>query len=224
MVYYLAWEISLLLIIGVALVMYFVYGSFAFGAGYQPTFARAVRRMLDLAEVGPTDRFYDLGAGTGAILFRAARERGAYAIGVEIEPLRILWLRLRRAFGGPRDRVEIRWTNLYATDLRDATVVACFLWPEAMRRLRPRLESQLPAGARVVSHWHEVPGWTPVEYDRSVRVYFYRWPESARGRSAAPSSTRTSDSDPISVVSPATVPVPCASIMPTLEAENPACR
>jgi SAM-dependent methyltransferase len=175
------WEVSLLVIIAAVVVMYFVFGSFAFGAGYQPTYARAVRRMLDLAEVGPKDRFYDLGAGTGAILFRAARERGAYAVGVEIEPLRVLTLRARRFFGGPRDRVEIRWSNLYETDLRDATVVALFLWPEAMRRLRTQLEAQLRPGTRVVSHWHEIPGWTPTVHDRSTRVYFYRWPESARG-------------------------------------------
>jgi SAM-dependent methyltransferase len=176
-----AWEIALALIVGSVITLYFVFGSFVFGAGYQPTYARAVRRMLDLAEVGPADRFYDLGAGTGAILFRAARERGAHAVGVEIEPVRLLVLRLRRYLGGPRDRVEIRWTNLFATDLHDATVVALFLWPEAMRRLRPHLETMLPSGARVVSHWHEVPGWTPTVYDASVRVYYYRWPEAGAG-------------------------------------------
>jgi SAM-dependent methyltransferase len=183
------WQISLLIIIAALVVIYFVFGSFAFGAGYQPTYARAVRKMLDVAQVGPTDRLYDLGAGTGAILFRAARERGAYAIGVEIEPLRVLSLKLRRWIGGPRDRVEIRWSNIFETDLHDATVVAVFLWPDAMRRLRSRFESQLPQGARIVSHWHEIPGWTPVAYDRPTRVYFYRWPDSARSKG----STTTGD-------------------------------
>ncbi|HEV2166506.1 MAG TPA: SAM-dependent methyltransferase, partial [Thermoplasmata archaeon] len=109
------------------------------------------------------------------IVFRAARQRGATVLGVEVEPVRVLILRLRRALGGPADRVSIRWGNLYDVDLSGATVVACFLWPGAMERLRPRFEAQLRPGTRVVSHWHPVPGWTPVLVDRARQVYLYRW-------------------------------------------------
>jgi hypothetical protein len=163
-------------LLGVAIVAYFLYASFAFGAGYQPTPARVVRRMLELAEIHPGDTLYDLGAGTGAIVFSAARSYGARVVGVEVEPIRILILRLRRWWGGPRDRVTIRWGNIFEVDLHSARIVAVFLWPGAMERLRPRLESQLPDGARVVSHWHKVPGWTPEVYDPELRVYLYRWP------------------------------------------------
>jgi SAM-dependent methyltransferase len=171
-------------LIVVAIVAYFLYASFAFGAGYQPTRARVVRRMLDLAEVHPGDRLYDLGAGTGAIVFAAARHYGARVVGVEVEPIRVLILRLRRFFGGPRDRVSIEWGNIFEVDLHPAQIVAVFLWPGAMERLRPRLESQLPDGARVVSHWHIVPGWTPETVDPDLRVYLYRWP-AARAPSAS---------------------------------------
>jgi SAM-dependent methyltransferase len=175
-----AWEILLGLLIAVVATMYFVFGSFIFGsAGYQPTFRRVVDRMLEMAEVGPADTVFDLGAGTGAILFRAARTRGAKVVGVEVEPLRVLLLRLRRLVGGPRDRVEVRWGNLYATDLSGATVIAVFLWPEAMARLGPLLAAQLPAGARLVSYYHEVAGWTPEESDPKLRVYLYRFPRPA---------------------------------------------
>jgi SAM-dependent methyltransferase len=180
-------------LIGVAVVAYFLYASFAFGAGYQPTPARVVRRMLDLAEVHPGDMVYDLGAGTGAIVFAAARKYGARVVGVEVEPLRVLILRLRRLWGGPRDRVSIEWGNIFEVDLRPAQVVAVFLWPGAMERLRPLLESQLSDGARVVSHWHKVPGWTPEVVDADTRVYLYRWP-AARAALDSPtgdSGTRT---------------------------------
>jgi hypothetical protein len=168
------------IVVGSAAVLYFVFASFAFGAGYQPTARTAVTRMLDFAQVGPEDRLVDLGAGTGAILFRAARERGASVLGVEVEPLRILILRARRAIGGPVDRVKIHWGNMFEVDLHEATVVTCFLWPGAMEKLRPRFEAQLPSGARVVSHWHPVPGWTPEAVDRLRHVYLYRWSGPAR--------------------------------------------
>jgi precorrin-6B methylase 2 len=155
---------------------YFVFASFLYGAGYQPTPRRVVEAMLTKGDVGPNDVLYDLGAGTGAIVFRAARERGARVVGVEVEPVRIAILRLRRRFGGPSDRVTIRWGNLFDLDFRPATVVAVFLWPAAMERLKPLLEAQLRAGSRIVSHWHPVPGWEPIEYDAANRVYLYRRP------------------------------------------------
>jgi SAM-dependent methyltransferase len=176
----LAETVYIISLIAVAIVAYFLYASFAFGAGYQPTPARVVRRMLDLAEIRPGDALYDLGAGTGAIVFAAARTYGARVVGVEVEPLRVLIRRLRLWVGGPQDRVTLFWGNIFEVDLRSAQVVAVFLWPGAMERLKPRLESQLPDGARVVSHWHKVPGWTPDVVDEELRVYLYRWPAARK--------------------------------------------
>jgi SAM-dependent methyltransferase len=156
------------------LILYFVFGSFLFGAGYQPTPRKVADRMLDLASVTPEDVVYDLGAGTGGLMFRAAREGGARAVGVEVEPLRILILRARRRLGPAGERIRLVWGDLFKLDYREATVVLLFLWPDAMGRLRPRFESELPKGARVVSHWHPVPGWTPTVEDPNLRVYLYR--------------------------------------------------
>jgi SAM-dependent methyltransferase len=181
-------ELFAAVVVGVAAVVYFVFASFVFGAGYQPTGRSAVTRMLDLARVGPQDRVIDLGAGTGAILFRAARERGAKVVGVEVEPIRLLILRARRVLGGDAGRIEIRWGNLFDVDLRSASVVTCFLWPGAMERLRPRFEEQLAPGTRIVSHWHPIPGWSPVTVDRLLHVYLYEWPGRSASAASAPIS------------------------------------
>ena len=174
-----AW-IAIGLIVAAAIVGYFVLASFAFGAGYQPTPRRVVETMLRLAEVGPRDTVYDLGAGTGAIVFRAARTYRARVVGVEVDPIRVLILRVRRRFGAAADRITIRWGNLFDLDFRTASVVTTFLWPGAMRRLRPQFEAQLADGARVVSYYHPVIGWTPESHDVETQVYLYRWPEARR--------------------------------------------
>lgn len=163
----------------VAVVFYFVFFSFLWGAGYQPTPRRSVEAMLRLAEVGPGDTVFDLGAGTGAVLFRAAN-LGATVVGVEVEPVRVAILRLRRRFHPARDHITLHWGNLFELDFRRATVVAVFLWPEAMRRLRPLFESQLGNGSRVVSHYHLLPGYTPDVTDRTQKVYLYRWPPTPK--------------------------------------------
>jgi hypothetical protein len=169
-------ELAIVLTAAAFAAVYFVFASFVFGAGYQPAPRRVVTAMLETAGVGPDDLVFDLGAGTGAIVFRAARERGARVVGVEVEPLRVLILRLRRRFGGPKERVQIEWGNLFHLNFRDATVVFAFLWPGAMERLRPVFELQLRPGTRVVSHWHPIPGWEAVSFDRETRVYLYRRP------------------------------------------------
>ncbi len=177
--------VGILLVLVAAALAYFVFASFLFGAGYQPTPRRAALEMLRLAEVSPRDTLYDLGAGTGALVFRAARIYRAKVVGVEVEPIRVLILRLRRRFGSAGDRVSIVWGDLFELNFADATVVATFLWPGAMRRLRPKFEAELPAGARVVSHCHPIEGWTPELHDPRTDVYLYRWPPT-RGTTAAP--------------------------------------
>ncbi len=170
---------AVLLLAAVVLVLYFVFGSFLFGAGYQPTPASAVASMLGLAHVGPGDVLYDLGAGTGAIVFRAAEDFGARVVGVKVEPIRMAWLRWRRRRSPARDRIELRRGNIFRVDLREATVVALFLWPGAMARLRPLLTAQLRPGSRVVSHYHPLPDAVPAAVDAANRVYLYVWPQRA---------------------------------------------
>lgn len=168
-------------LLAVALVLaYFVFASFAFGAGYQPTPRAAVAAMFRFAELGPNDTLYDLGAGTGAIVFRAARTYRARVVAVEVEPLRVGFLKLRRRFSPFPDRISVLWENLFSVDLSPASVVSTFLWPGAMERLRPKFEAELKPGARVVSHCHAIPGWAPSAHDPETQVYLYRWPE-ARG-------------------------------------------
>jgi hypothetical protein len=162
-------------------VAYFWMSSFLFGAGYQGAPRRSVEAMLRLARLGPDDFLVELGAGVGAVTFPAARERSARVLAVEIEPLRVALLRLRRALGPGADHIEIRRQNMYRVDLRQATVVSAFLWPGAMARLRTKFEQELRPGVRIVSRCHTIPGWTPVEYDPEANVLLYEWPRSAIG-------------------------------------------
>lgn len=166
------------LFVAAGVIAYFIFASFLFGAGYQPTPRRSVETMLRFAEVGPQDLLYDLGAGTGAIVFRAARTYRARVVGVEVDPVRYLILKARRRLGPFADRITLRWGNLFDLEFRDATVITAFLWPGAMARLRPKLENELPDGARVVSHVHKVPGWTAERHDPDSDVYLYRWPDA----------------------------------------------
>jgi SAM-dependent methyltransferase len=147
---------------------------------YEPTPPEVVRAMLQLGEVAPGDVVYDLGCGDGRIVVEAAK-LGARGVGVDLDPQRIREARANARAAGVEKALELRVADLFATDLRPATVVMLFLWPEVNLRLRPKLLAELRPGARVVSHWHEMGDWKPA---RTVEVSgrnVYLWIIPERG-------------------------------------------
>lgn len=147
---------------------------------YEPTPPEVVRAMLQLGQVAPGDVVYDLGCGDGRIVVEAAR-LGARGVGVDLDPQRIREARANARAAGVEKDVDLRVGDLFATDVRPATVVMLFLWPEVNLRLRPRLLAELRPGARVVSHWHDMGDWKP---DRIVlvsgrKIYLWIIPERA---------------------------------------------
>ena len=173
---------------------------------YVQTPAPVVEAMLALAEVGPDDVVYDLGAGDGRIVIAAARWRGARGVGIEIDPDLVRQARLAAERAGVADRVRFETRDLFTADLRAATVVTLYLSPDLNARLRPRLLAELRPGARIVSHQFPMADWTP---SRTVRLtvdgrehVLYLWIVPARGGARAgarvPRETRVSGiaSDP----------------------------
>ena len=53
---------------------------------YVTTPQNVVDAMLELAEVGPSDRLLDLGSGDGRIVITAAQRHRVEAVGVDIDP------------------------------------------------------------------------------------------------------------------------------------------
>jgi len=128
---------------------------------YEPSEPEVVNAMLRIAQVGPDDVVYDLGCGDGRIVIAAVKERGARGVCVDIDPERIRESRENARRAGVEDRITFLQRDLFETDIRDATVVMLFLWPEVNLRLRPKLFRELSPGARVVSHLHDMGDWQP---------------------------------------------------------------
>ncbi len=118
---------------------------------YLPTPQPVVAAMLRLAGVSPADVVYDLGSGDGRIPIAAARA-GARGVGIELDGRMIERARCNAREAGTARLVEFRQEDLFGTDLRDATVVTLFLFPEINRRLMPKLFAELRPGTRIVSH------------------------------------------------------------------------
>ena len=149
---------------------------------YVPTPREVVAAMLDMAAVGPGDYVIDLGSGDGRIAIMAA-QRGARALGVDIDPARVAEASIATQMARVDTRALFRRQDLFLTPLRDASVVTMYLLPDVNMRLRPRLLTELRPGTRIVSHNFNLGDWRPDEVREvhASRVYFWRVPAVVAG-------------------------------------------
>jgi len=143
-----------------------------------------VKQMLTLAELKPGEIIYDLGCGDGRVVIMAAQEFGARGVGVEMrEDL------TKQALGkvselGLEGLVKIVHSDMFKIDLSQADVVTLYLTTSANDKVKPKLEAELKAGTRVISHDYEILGWRPIKIDNfcenprlgypSHTIYVYR--------------------------------------------------
>jgi SAM-dependent methyltransferase len=142
---------------------------------YVPTPPEVVTAMLKLADVKANDVVYDLGCGDGRIAVAAAKEFGAHAVGVDIDPKRISEAQENANSAGVADRVKFMRENLFGADVHDATVVTLYLLPSVNLQLKPKLLRDLKPGTRIVSHRFDMGDWKP---DKEAnldgrRIYFW---------------------------------------------------
>lgn len=127
---------------------------------YVPTPRPVVAAMLDLAELAPSDYLIDLGSGDGRIVVAAA-QRGARALGVDIDPARVSEGYAAAQLAGVGPRTSFRRQDIFDTPIREADVVTTYLLPAINLRLRPRLLTELRPGTRVVTHAFNMGDWQP---------------------------------------------------------------
>jgi len=150
---------------------------------FVPTPHALVEKMLDLAQVGPSDYLIDLGCGDGRIAVAAAR-RGARALGVDLDPLRLAEAAAAARIAGLEARVRFRRQDLFATPIWEASVIALYLLPRINLQLRPRLLTELRPGARIVSHAFDMGDWRAEseEVHDGRRILLWIVPAIAGGR------------------------------------------
>lgn len=144
-------------------------------ATYLGTPEPVARAMLRLAEVGPNDVVYDLGSGDGRIVILAAKEFGARGVGYDIDPELIERARANARAAGVEDRVRFVQGDLFQADLRPATVVTLYLFDTLNMRLRPKLQTELAPGSRVVSHKFGMGDWKPDAEQHVDESVLYLW-------------------------------------------------
>ena len=147
---------------------------------FQASSPESVERLLKLARLRDDDVVVDLGSGNGLIPLTAARMnprlRGR---GVDIDPKLVEESNQRARSDGVADRVRFELRNAFDVDLRDATVVTMWLFPELMRLLRPVILERAVPGTRVLTSTWNLGAWQPDEVDMDGAA-IYMWIVPAR--------------------------------------------
>ena len=121
--------------------------------------------MLVLAELKPDEILFDLGSGDGRAVIMAASDFGAKSVGVELRDdlskKALTSIQLLEIAKKP----QIIQRDIFDVDLSSADVVFLYLTTSANERIKPKLESELKSGTRVVSHDYEILGWEPIKVE-----------------------------------------------------------
>ena len=180
------------------------------GGPFVPTPWLILDEMIKLAEIRPDDTVYDLGSGDGRLVIAAAERHGARGVGVERHRDLVLYSRTQAERRGVADRVTFVEGDVLQADVRRATVVMMYLLPRLVVQLVPKLRTELPVGARIVSHDYPLEPWKPdktllFEVEEKVaingmaetKLFYYVVPARAGGRWALEIDAPLGDARPI---------------------------
>jgi hypothetical protein len=159
---------------------------------YVPTPHDVVKRMLELAKVGPDDIHYDLGSGDGRIVIAAVKDfKAKKGVGIDLDPQRIKEAEANLAKAGVADRVTFHNKNIFETDFSEASVVSLYLLSTLNFKLRPTILDMKP-GTRIVTQSFNMADWDPdhkesVEFNDngfkgSRTVYLFIVPAKVEGK------------------------------------------
>ena len=142
---------------------------------FVPTADEVIEKMFEMGKVNKNDVMFDLGCGDNRICFMAAKKFGCRGVGIETNPVRIreamdMFDKYNKddaiVFGPVKlPMVETRHGDALAMkDLKDATVVVMYMFPEFMDLWFPIAEKTLKPGTRILSHdysWSDDKPWKP---------------------------------------------------------------
>jgi SAM-dependent methyltransferase len=142
------------------------------GAPYVPSHKRDVEGVFDkLYKLSEDDVFVDIGSGDGKVCLAAAN-RGARAIGYEINPILVLVARLRaRNDSNVTFLLRDFWMSRLPSDV---TVVYTFGDGRDIRRMADYVEAEATRLGRplyFLSYAFEVPARKPIGHSSSTYLY-----------------------------------------------------
>jgi len=139
------------------------------GAPFAATPHHQVKAMLDATALGEGETLLDVGSGDGRIVIAAA-ERGAQAIGIEIQPHLRRMSQVQIAEKGLKNAQVIEH-DFWQYDFGQIDVLSVFCIPRKMKKLEKKIKDEMKGGSRVVSYDFAFPTWQHHRKDGKIYIY-----------------------------------------------------
>lgn len=157
-----------------------VYWSLRNGIVPMPTASKVKRALFEQALPKEVPGIiYELGSGWGTLAFPLAKHyprHQIFACESSIVPYAVskiaaLFMRRKNLFLLRKDFFKI--------NLNDGGLIICYLYPEAMRKLKEKFKNELKPGALILTHTFAIPGWEPsrvyiVNDLYHTKIYLYK--------------------------------------------------
>lgn len=141
------------------------------GAPYLPTLRQTMTEALDMLDLQPGETLLELGSGDGRLL-RLAAEKGIYAIGYELNPLLVLWSRLRH--WRYRKFITVKWGDFWLSDWPPSDGMYVFLLERYMDKLHTRITRyKKNKPYKVVSNSFQFPGVKSKKQSSGLFLYTF---------------------------------------------------
>ncbi len=121
-----------------AIFLFFTFVIF-FGAPYVPSHKKDVKKVFEFLKIGKKDLIVDVGSGDGIIL-RLAAQRGASAVGYELQPVLVL---ISKLAGFRYANVSTKLANFWRVSLpAKTTLVYAFSVSRDEKKLTAKIQSE----------------------------------------------------------------------------------
>jgi SAM-dependent methyltransferase len=168
----------LFLFVQLGFVIYLLYYIITFisGAPFVPSTKRATEAMIAMANIKKGEKIYDLGSGDGRVLFLAVK-KGAIGIGYELNPILVLYTKIRAFFSPDKKHITVRWKSLWKADIHNADVVFVYLLPLSLNLLQQKLLTELKPGTRIISNSFIFKNWPIEKQDKANHIFVFLIPK-----------------------------------------------
>jgi trans-aconitate methyltransferase len=151
------------------------------GISPMPSSRKARRCILLSVPKDIQGKIVDLGSGWGTLAIPLAQQLPhCQIVGYESSPIPFFVSECRRQLLQIENLYFYR-KDFFEVTLNDAALVVCYLYPEAMRKLKIKFLRELKPETWIISNTFAIPGWEPMSiYQLSdlyrTNIYVYRVP------------------------------------------------
>ena len=148
-------------------------------APWVPTKNKDLKRINQIADLQPGQKFFEMGCGNGRVCSYIAQQNPEVeVVGIELAFLFYLYARLRAHFWGPKN-LKIIFGNALKYDIADVDVIYVFgLTDTVNKQIKQKIVREMKLGAKLVSYCFSMKEWegistTHKDHDKEFPIHVY---------------------------------------------------